>query len=117
MSHAQRIRYLVDGERYFAAFRQAALRAERSIFILGWDIHSTFELLREDPADGMPTRFGEFLDALARRRDGLDICILTWDFAVMLAPDREWAARYKFDWQTHPRVRFRFDSRHPRGSS
>jgi phosphatidylserine/phosphatidylglycerophosphate/cardiolipin synthase-like enzyme/uncharacterized membrane protein YdjX (TVP38/TMEM64 family) len=117
VSHAQRIRYLVDGEQFFAAFRQAALRAEHSIFILGWDIHSRFELLREDPADGMPTRFGEFLDALARRRDGLDIYILTWDFAMILAPDREWVAQYKFDWQTHPRVRFRFDSQHATGGS
>lgn len=117
LSHAQAVRYLVDGEAFFTAFRQAALRAERSIFILGWDIHSAFELLREDPGDGMPTRFGEFLDALARRRGGLDIFILTWDFAMILAPDREWVARYKFDWQTHPRVRFRFDSRHPTGSS
>jgi hypothetical protein len=60
VSHAQRIRYLVDGEPFFAAFRRAALRAERSIFILGWDIYSTFELLREDPAGRM--------DRPARRR-------------------------------------------------
>lgn len=118
VSHAQRIRYLIDGAQFFAAFRQAALNAERSIFVLGWDIHSGFELLREaDPGDGLPTKLGEFLDTLARRREGLEIHILTWDFAMILAPDREWVGRYKLGWQTHPGVHFHFDSRHPPGSS
>ena len=117
MAPAARLGYLVDGQSYFKAFRQAAMCAERSIFILGWDMHSHFELVRDGDDDGWPTRLGPFLDALARARDDLQIHVLTWDYAIILAPDREWAARYYLGWQTHERVHFAFDSRHPPGGS
>lgn len=116
VSQALRVGYLVDGESYFTAFRQAAMQARRTIYLLGWDIHSGFDLMR-DGEDGMPTRLSEFLDALARSREGLEIRVLTWDFAMILAPDREWAARYRLGWQTHENVHFAFDSKHPVGGS
>lgn len=117
LNQADRLAYLVDGQSFFTAFRQAALKAEHSIFIVGWDIHSGFELVRESEDDGFPSRLGEFLDALARSREDLDIRILTWDFAMILAPHREWASRYRLGWQTHEHVQFAFDSRHPTGGS
>ena len=115
---AERLAYLVDGAAYFPAFHRAAMNARRSIYILGWDIHSEFELVRGDGGDSeLPTRLGAFLDALARTRDELEIRILTWDFAVILAPDREWMSRYRLGWQTHEHVHFEFDGRHPVGGS
>jgi phosphatidylserine/phosphatidylglycerophosphate/cardiolipin synthase-like enzyme/uncharacterized membrane protein YdjX (TVP38/TMEM64 family) len=116
VSHATRLSYLIDGQAFFQAFRTAARRAQRTIYLLGWDIHSGFELLR-DSDDGMPARLGEFLDALARQRKGLEIHILTWDFTVLLSLHREWAARYRLGWQTHDNVRFAFDDRYPFGGS
>jgi phosphatidylserine/phosphatidylglycerophosphate/cardiolipin synthase-like enzyme len=40
VSDAERVQYLVDGENFFSAFRAAAREAERSILMLGWDMHS-----------------------------------------------------------------------------
>jgi len=36
---------------------------------------------------------------------------------MILAPHREWAARYRFGWQTHANVHFEFDDNHPAGAS
>ena len=40
VARAERISVLIDAELYFRAFYQAALRAKRSITILGWDFNS-----------------------------------------------------------------------------
>ncbi|HJR75517.1 MAG TPA: hypothetical protein VJ805_01035, partial [Nitrospiraceae bacterium] len=34
---ADRVAFLIDGDAYFRAFREAAIRARHSIMILGWD--------------------------------------------------------------------------------
>ena len=40
VARAGRAAMLVDGANYFAAIRGAMIRAERSIMIAGWDIHT-----------------------------------------------------------------------------
>lgn len=117
IDRADRVAYLIDGEAFFSAFREAALRAQRSVFILAWDIHSQFELVRPAPGDGWPTRLGDFLDRLAREKPGLQIHVLNWDYAVLLAPDREWATRFRLDWTTHRRLHFELDGHCPVGGS
>jgi phospholipase D1/2 len=117
IEHADRVSLLVDGADYFHAFRETAKNARRSILLLGWDIDGRFALEREHPADGLPTRLRDFLDALVRRRRQLHIHVLEWDFAMIYAPDREWLPVYKMDWTTHRRLHFRLDSRHPVGAS
>ena len=42
---ARQLAFLVDGEEYFRAVREALLEAQRSIFILGWDIDSRQQLV------------------------------------------------------------------------
>ncbi|MDT8319743.1 MAG: VTT domain-containing protein [Xanthomonadales bacterium] len=117
IGHAERVRYLVDGEQFFPAFRAAALEAEHSILILGWDIHSEFKLLREAADDGFPVGLRDFLDALVERKKKLHVHVLAWDFAMILAPDREWAVSYKMGWKTHDRIHFQLDGNHPAGAS
>jgi hypothetical protein len=46
-AHARRTAFLIDGAAYFAAFADAAAVAERSLFILGWDIHGGIRLRRD----------------------------------------------------------------------
>jgi phospholipase D1/2 len=116
-ARAQRVAFLVDGEAYFAAFRAAALRAERSIFIIGWDIDSRTSLVPADPGDGLPRLLGDFLDALVRRRRSLRIYVLDWDFAMLYALEREPLPIYTLGWRTHRRLHFRLDDRHPVGAS
>jgi phosphatidylserine/phosphatidylglycerophosphate/cardiolipin synthase-like enzyme/uncharacterized membrane protein YdjX (TVP38/TMEM64 family) len=115
--HANRLRILVDGAAYFAALRDAIVRARHSVFIVGWDIDSRMHLVPGDPPDGMPGPLGEFLCSVAAANPQLHVRILAWDFAMLYAMEREWLPSYKLGWRTPRRVSFRLDGRHPPGAS
>ncbi|MGD8630400.1 MAG: phospholipase D-like domain-containing protein, partial [Gammaproteobacteria bacterium] len=117
IEHADRVSMLVDGANYFHAFRESAKLAERSILIIGWDIDGSFRLEREPVDDGLPVNLRDFLDALAGRREQLQIHVLDWDFAMIFAADREWLPSYKLDWTTHEHLHFRLDDHYPPGAS
>lgn len=118
IEHAHRVAFLVDGAAYFAAVRAAMAAAKRTIFVLGWDFDSRVQLVPH-PNDGYPEALGEFLAALVRGRRELHIYVLTWDFAMAFALDREWVPLYKLGWreQPAPRLSVRYDDRHPPGGS
>ncbi|MGH8734876.1 MAG: hypothetical protein ACREVB_14405, partial [Burkholderiales bacterium] len=44
VAHAERAAFIVDAKDYFQAFTHAALRAQRSILVLGWDFNSQTRL-------------------------------------------------------------------------
>src|SRR5688572_12698801 len=117
IERAERMAFLVDGEAYFTAVREALASAERSILILGWDIDSRLQLVPGGANDGWPEPLGEFLDALVRKRRGLHAHVLSWDFAMLFALEREWMPVYKLDRRTHRRLKFRLDAVHPLGAS
>ena len=117
LERADRVSFLVDGAAYFAAARAAMALAERSILVLAWDIDSRMELVPGGADDGLPAPLGDFLNALAKRRRGLQIHVLDWDFAMLYAPDREVLPGYKMGWRTHRRVHFELDGCHPVGAS
>ncbi len=99
--------------------RSAIAQAKRSVFILGWDFDSRIRLVPDGARDGYPEELGEFLKEVVRRNRDLRMYVLSWDFAMVFALDREWLPLYKFGWKTHPRprLRFRLDDRHPLGGS
>src|SRR5262245_44469182 len=52
VERADRMAVLVDGGAFFRAVREALLKARRSVFIVGWDLHSQTRLVGEtDRAD------------------------------------------------------------------
>jgi phospholipase D1/2 len=58
-AHAARAAVLIDAADYFEALRASLLAAERTIFILGWELHSRMRLEgRERPRDGAPIELG-----------------------------------------------------------
>ena len=143
IENASRVAFLVDGEEYFGAIRAALAAARHSFFILGWDIDSRMHLVPRagplpseacspsggsersergghDPdavRDGLPGPLGDFLNAIIASRHGLRGYVLTWDFAMLYALEREWMPVYKLDWRTHRRLSFRLDDQHPPGAS
>lgn len=117
IEHAGRLRFLVDGSEYFTAVRSAMARAQRTIFILGWDIDSRVRLIPGGANDGFPEELCDFLNALVAGRPALRAYMLSWDFAMLFALEREWLPVYKLDWRTHRRLSFRLDDRHPVGAS
>ena len=114
VAHAERVALLVDAEAYFRAFHQAALRARRSITILGWDFNSQTQLHFDPVAEGAPPALlGEFLNYLVRRRRGLHVNVLNWDYPMVFGADREFPPLYGFGWRPARRVRLRYDDTHP----
>lgn len=113
----RRFSMLVDGDAYFPALREALAKATHSVFILGWDIDSRMVLAPGAADDGLPVELRDFLNALCRRRRKLRIYVLSWDFAMVFALEREWLPSAKMRWRTHRRLSFRLDGNHPPGAS
>src|SRR5262245_5527650 len=80
MERARRAAVLIDGAAFFRAVREALMKAQRTVFIVGWDIDSRCRLVGEDctPHDDMPVAFAEFLSALVRQRPDLTVHLLLW---------------------------------------
>lgn len=119
VERAERLAFLVDAAAYFAAVRSAIAQAKRSVFILGWDFDSRIRLVPDGANDGFPEELGEFLKEVVKRERALRMYVLSWDFVMVFAGDREWLPLYKLGWRTHPRPRlaFRLDDKHPLSSS
>lgn len=119
VAEANRAAVLVDGAAYFAALREAMLKAQRSILIAGWDIHSQTRLIGPSGQvdDGYPTEFAAFLTALVEERPALDVCLLLWDFSLLYAAQRDPFPTMALAWNTPRRIRFCLDDCVPIGSS
>jgi len=114
VARAERLSVLVDAEVYFRAFHRAALRAKRSITILGWDFNSQTRLHFDPvPHGGAPALLGDFLNYLVRRKRGLHVNVLNWDYPMVFGADREFPPLYGFGWRPSRRVRLRYDDTHP----
>jgi len=114
---ANRAAFLINGESYFRAVREAICQAQDSIFIVGWDVHSELVLLREECQDDYPVKLGALLDYLVRKRPQLNVYILVWDFAMIYTMEREYFPYYKLSWKSHKRIHFCLDGNHPIGAS
>ncbi|MGI4858234.1 MAG: VTT domain-containing protein, partial [Janthinobacterium lividum] len=117
VEHADRFRMLVDGAAYFTALRQAIVNARQTVFILGWDIDSRMQLVPGGADDGFPEPLAEFLHEIVARRPNLRIYVLSWDFAMLYAFEREWLPVFRMGWRAHRRFVFKQDGRHPLGGS
>ena len=102
IGRAERAAVLIDGGAYFGALRKALLKAQRSVFIVGWDIDSRVEILDEnrDTSDGAPSRLGDLLAHLVERRPDLQIHLLLWDYSVIYAIEREPLPALNLGWAT-----------------
>src|SRR3954468_21001285 len=114
IARAERVAFLVDAADYFRAFYEAALRAKRSILILGWDFNSQTQLHFDPVAQGgPPALLGDFLNYLVSRRHSLHVNVLNWDYPMVFGTDREFPPLYGFGWTPARRVHLRYDDTHP----
>jgi phospholipase D1/2 len=119
IARAERAALIVDAKDYFEAFYYAALRAQRSILVLAWDFNSQTRLHFEPAAkDAPPVLLGEFLNYLVKRRRGLHVNVLNWDYPMVFGTDREFPPVYGLGgWMPARRVHLRYDDAHPVGAS
>ncbi|MBK1723895.1 VTT domain-containing protein [Thiocystis violacea] len=113
VEHAERVGVLVDGEEYYAAVRASMAKARRRILIAGWDLHSQLELVRESVDDDLPVRLADLLRTLLERNPELEVYILLWDYASIYALEREPLFLRDNPWESHPRLHFVKDDKHP----
>ncbi|WP_340120003.1 VTT domain-containing protein [Pelagibius sp. 7325] len=115
-----RARVLIDGADYFLALRRALLNAKETVFIVGWDIDSRTRLVgpggEKDKDDDLPVAFGAFLVELVKRRPGLRIHLLLWDYSMLYALEREPLPEVKLDWSTPSEISVCLDDVLPIGA-
>ena len=117
IEQATRLAFLVDGAEFFGAVRAALTQARRSFFVLGWDFDSRMRLVPTGAKDGFAEPLGAFLNQVVACRPGLRGYVLTWDYAMLYALEREWPPIFGAGWRTHRRLSLHFDDRHPLGAS
>src|SRR6185503_4083650 len=117
-AHAARAAVLVDAASYFDALRASLLAAQRSVMILGWEMHSRTRLEgAQRPTDGAPAELGKLLRWLLKRRPQLTIKIQLWNHPVVYAVHRELFPRWIFGPRVPDRVEIMLDSHLPAGAS
>lgn len=114
---AGRFGWLIDGEEYFGALRASLEAAEHEILVIGWDIDSKVELIRDEGHRHYPSPLAETLQGLVERKPNLRVHVLSWDFALVYMLERELLPAYRFGWKDSERLHFRLDDKHATGAS
>ena len=115
IARAQRAAVIVDAADYYHHIRSAMEKAERRIFIVGWDFDTRIAL---DPdEEGKGETLGRFFLRLARSKPRRQIAILKWNFGALKQFLRPAAVAWLARWWLTRTIDFRFDSAHPVGCS
>ncbi len=108
-----------DASAYYRAFVNACSRAQKTIYIAGWDFHSDTVLTYRKRRGLRPKKLllGRFLLHLARQNPHLNIFVLTWDYAPFYLLERQRWQSFTRAWLRHPRIHFHMDDAHPISAS
>lgn len=89
--HARYASVLIDYDNYYKALHSAIVKAEKSIFLIGWDIDSRIELVRGAEAETthVPRTFYDLIIWKAQENPDLQIYLNRWDFSMFFASKRE----------------------------
>lgn len=119
VAKAGRASVLVDAASYYQALRDCLKKAEKTVFIVGWDVDSRTRLVGPtgETEDGLPQRLGPFLTELVARRPDLRIYILLWDYSMLYALEREPLPAVRLAWSTPPEISVCLDDVLPVGAS
>jgi phospholipase D1/2 len=112
---AKNVSFLVDASTYFDALAETLQKAEKTIFILAWDVNSQVEL-RKDSAPGKNIKLGSLIHQLVSEKPNLHVYILCWNFPLAFSPNRETPLSLVSGWETHERITIVYDDFHPVGA-
>jgi phosphatidylserine/phosphatidylglycerophosphate/cardiolipin synthase-like enzyme len=107
---------LVDAAGYFSIARQAMLRAQKQLLLIGWDFDTRI-CLDHEADDGAPVELGEFLTWLPKHRPDLQIHILKWDVGAIGVIGRGSTIFRLVRWASSKQIHFKLDGAHPMGAS
>jgi len=122
-ARASRAHVVVDGAAYFELVRDAMLNARQRIFFISWDFDTRVRLRggrrwwNLPRKHRFPARLGAFIIWLVRRRPGLEVRLLNWNFGALRFLFRGTMIVDLIRWFFHRSIVFKFDSAHPFGCS
>ena len=116
IERAGRASLVVDAADYFRLARQAMLRAEKQILLIGWDFDTRI-CLDHKADDGAPAELGAFLSWLPENRPGLQIHILKWDVGAIKLLGRGTTVLRLVRWAANDQIHFKLDGAHAKGAS
>ncbi len=120
---ASRAHVVIDAAAYFALMQQAMLGARQRIHMIGWDFDTRVRLgpgrrwWNKISRQTWPARLGPFVVWLVRRRPGLEIRVLKWNFGALKFIFRGSMILDLVRWFFTPGIVFKFDAAHPLGCS
>jgi phosphatidylserine/phosphatidylglycerophosphate/cardiolipin synthase-like enzyme len=113
---ASRAALVVDAADYFAAARQAMLKASRRIMLIGWDFDARIEL-SDEHLPNEPRTLGDFILWLVEQKPELEVCLLRWNIGALRTLFRGSTLLTVARWMAHPRIHTRLDAAYPPGAS
>lgn len=113
---ANRVSFIVDAAQYFAAAKAAMLKAEKAVYLIGWEFDLGIRLRPDQKDAPVPDQLRQFLVHIASQRPDLEIFMLQWDGAMAFNIARQLASFLLLKAQTKPQIHFRLDSEHPTGA-
>lgn len=115
---ASRASVVVDADDYFRAARQAMLRAQHQILLVGWDFDARIRLAWDDDHPEAPADVGAFITWLVKRTPGLQVHILRWDKGAMKTLGRGKTLWTLLNWRFRQRrIHLKLDGHHPVAAS
>jgi phosphatidylserine/phosphatidylglycerophosphate/cardiolipin synthase-like enzyme len=114
IEQATRASVIVDAADYFAAARQAMLKASKQILLIGWDFDARIAFSGDDEG---PDTIGTFFPWLVDRTPGLQVHLLRWDMGAIKSLARGTTLLRIVQWAAHPAIHMRLDGHHPTGAS
>jgi phosphatidylserine/phosphatidylglycerophosphate/cardiolipin synthase-like enzyme len=116
IEEAGRAALIVDAAEYFHLAREAMLKAQSQILLIGWDFDTRI-FLDKPRGDEAPLTLGPLLSWLGRNRPELSIHILNWNIGAAKLLGRGTTILRVARWALSKRVHFRLDAAHPVGGS
>ena len=82
---------LIDYDNYYHALHNSIVKAQKSIFLVGWDIDSRVELVRGVDAEhtSAPVTFYDLIVWKSEKDPHVQIYLNRWDFSMFFADKRE----------------------------
>ncbi|MFM5931028.1 MAG: phospholipase D-like domain-containing protein [Novosphingobium sp.] len=120
---ASRAHVVIDAAAYFSVMQEAMLQAQQRVHLIGWDFDTRVKLgpgrrwWNRPNRRLQPARLGAFVVWLVRRRPGLQVRVLKWNFGALKFVFRGSMILDLLRWWTNRSIDFKFDSAHPFGSS
>lgn len=92
VEQAEKLTFIIDGADYFKNLRKIVSSCKRQLMLIGWDFDLELEMLPGESdddgcaPDGLPNKLGAFLQAVVDQAPELELYLLQWNGAVVVAP-------------------------------